>query len=453
MIKKLHCLSKPKNYYPITMSFATRMMSIILSLQIITAFLFITATASSPPSGFTMDLIHRRTNSSSSRRSNVDDQLRSSPYADIFFETSEYLMKLKIGTPPVEIDAEIDTGSEIIWTQCLPCLNCYNQRNIIFDPSKSSTYKARTCNTRNPSCNYDLVYGDQSYTIGSLATETVTIQSTSGHSYVMPKTVIGCSHNSSGFITTASGIVGLSWMSLSLISQMGKDMLGAFSYCFSPEGTSKISFGSNAIVSGDGTVSTPMFTKTEKPGFYYLNLDAVSVGETRVETLGTPFHAVDGNMMIDSGTTFTYLPASYCSLVRESVEKVVTAEQFTLSDGTHCYKTKTMDIFPVITMHFSAGADLVLDKNNTYMADGEAICLMIMCSPMTPVAEAALFGNRAQNNFLVGYDRSSLQVSFKPTDCGVTEDKKPRDSTSAASFSQFNIKFVLFIVVLSLIRL
>ncbi|KAF3553752.1 hypothetical protein F2Q69_00016827 [Brassica cretica] len=90
-------------------------------------------------------------------------------------------------------------------------------------------------------------------------------------------------------------------------------------------------------------------------------------------------------------------------------------------------------------MHFSAGADLVLDKNNTYMADGEAICLMIMCSPMTPIAEAALFGNRAQNNFLVGYDRSSLQVSFKPTDCGVTEDKKPRDSTSAASFSQFNI--------------
>ena len=364
-------------------------------------------------------------------------------------------MKLQIGTPPVEIDAVLDTGSEIIWTQCLPCLNCYNQRNIIFDPSKSSTYKARTCNTRNPSCNYNLVYGDQSYTIGSLATETVTIQSTSGHSYVMPKTVIGCSHNSSGFVTTASGIVGLSWMSLSLISQMGKDMLGAFSYCFSPEGTSKISFGSNAIVSGDGTVSTPMFTKTEKPGFYYLNLDAVSVGEARVETLGTPFQAVDGNMLIDSGTTFTYLPASYCSLVRESVEKVVTAELFTTSDGTHCYKTKTMDIFPVITMHFSGGADLVLGKNNTYMDYGEgAICLNIICGPPSPTFGEAIFGNIAQNNFLVGYDLSSRLVSFKPTDCGVTQDIPIDDnSSSAASLFQFNIKFVLFIFVLSLIRL
>ncbi|CAN6842197.1 unnamed protein product [Brassica oleracea var. botrytis] len=436
------------------MSYATRMMSVTLSLQIITAFLFITATASSPPSGFTMDLIHRRTNSSSSRRSKTYDQLRSSPYADIFFQTSEYLMKLKIGTPPVEIDAVLDTGSEIIWTQCLPCLNCYKQRNSIFDPSKSSTYKEQLkCITPNPSCDYTLLYGDQSYSRGSLATETVTIQSTSGHSYVMPETVIGCSHNSSGFRTTASGIVGLSWKSLSLISQMGKNMLGAFSYCFSPEGTSKISFGSNAIVSGHGTVSTTMFTKKEKPGFYYLNLDAVSVGEARVETLGTPFHAVDGNILIDSGTTLTYLPASYCSLVRESVEKVVTAERVTFSEiDTLCYKTNTMDIFPVITMHFSGGADLVLDKNNTYMANGQAICLMIMCGPITPIAEKAVFGNRAQNNFLVGYDHSSLQVSFKPTDCGVTQDM-PRDSTSAASFLRLNIKFVLFIVALSLIRL
>ncbi|KAF3575953.1 hypothetical protein DY000_02034592 [Brassica cretica] len=113
----------------------------------------------------------------------------------------------------------------------------------------------------------------------------------------MPETVIGCSHNSSGFQTTGSGIVGLSWDRSSLISQMGKNMHGAFSFCLSPGGTSKINFGSNAIVSGNGTVSTPMFLKKAKPGFYYLNLDAVSVGETRVETLGTPFHAVDSNMI------------------------------------------------------------------------------------------------------------------------------------------------------------
>ena len=65
-------------YYSITMPFATRMMSMALSLQIITALLFVTVVtvSSSPPAGFTMDLIHRRSNSSSSTgRSNTYDQL------------------------------------------------------------------------------------------------------------------------------------------------------------------------------------------------------------------------------------------------------------------------------------------------------------------------------------------------------------------------------------------
>ncbi|CAH8355378.1 unnamed protein product [Eruca vesicaria subsp. sativa] len=424
-----------------------------LSFQIITALLFITVVtvSSSPPGGFTMDLIHRRSNSSSStgRRSNTYDQLRSSPYADVIYDTTSevYLMKLQIGTPPVEIEALIDTGSDVIWTQCLPCLNCYDQRNPIFDPSKSSTYEAETyCdNTPDHSCAYDLVYGDQSYSIGKLATETVTIKSTSGQSYVMPKTIIGCSHNSSGNVRSFSGIVGLNLGSLSLVSQMG---IGEISYCFSPEErSSKLHFGSNAIVSGEGTVSTPMFIDKEKPWFYNLNLDAVSVEKTRIETLGTPFHAVDGNMIVDSGTTLTYLPASYCSLVREAVEKVVRAERVTYEDDDSlCYKTDTMDIFPVITMHFSGGADLVLGKSNTYMAfngDG-AICLTIVCG------RRAIFGNKAQNNFLVGYDPSSRLVSFKPTsDCGnITIDDH---SVSAASLFQFNINFVLFLFVLSLI--
>ncbi|KAL0744587.1 hypothetical protein Bca4012_086100 [Brassica carinata] len=404
-------------------------MSMALSLQIITALVFITVVtvSSSPSGGFTMDLIHRRSNSSSTGRSNTYDQLRLSPYADVIYDTTSrggYLMKLQIGTPPVEIEAALDTGSEIIWTQCLPCLNCYHQRNPIFDPSKSSTYKDLRCNTSDHSCVYDVVYGDQSYSIGSFATETVTIKSTSGQSYVMPKTIIGCSHNSSVSGKSFSGIVGLNLGRLSLVSQMDKHMQGAISYCFSPEGTSKINFGTNAIVSGEGTVSTTMFIKKEKPWFYYLNLDAVSVEETRIETLGTPFHAVDGNIIIDSGTTFTVLPASYCSLVREAVEKVVTAERVTYQDDDRlCYKTDKMDIFPVITMHFSGGADLVLGKNNTYMDNGEAICLIIICGPLVPNAEEeAVFGNKAQNNLLVGYDPSSRLVSFKPTDCGVTQD-------------------------------
>ncbi|KFK31747.1 hypothetical protein AALP_AA6G154000 [Arabis alpina] len=393
------------------MSLATIMM--LLVLQIITSLLF-TATASSSPNGFTIDLIHRRSNSS--RRLPYTDQLGGSPYANTVFDNTQYLMKLQIGTPPFEIEVVIDTGSEILWTQCLPCLNCYNQLAPMFDPSKSSTYKEKRCKKSDQSCPYELIYGDGSYSKGVFATDTVTIQSTSGKAFVMPEFTFGCGHNNSGTLSpNTSGIVGLDLGALSLTSQMGEKYYGVFSYCFSAKGSSKINFGDNAIVSGAGTVSTDLFMKTEKPGYYYLNLDAISVGANRIETLGTPFHASDGNMIIDSGSTYTHLPQGYCNQVKEAVESFVQADRVTVPDvQLLCYNSDSIEIFPVITMHFSGGADLVLERYNMYGVSRGVACMTLVCGDPT---QLAIFGNRAQNNILVGYDPSSLLVSFKPTDC------------------------------------
>ncbi|KAG7568332.1 Peptidase family A1 domain [Arabidopsis thaliana x Arabidopsis arenosa] len=399
------------------MSLGTTTM-IVLFLQIITCFLF-TATTSSPH-GFTIDLIQRRSNSSSSRLSK-NQLLGSSPYADTVFDYSIYLMRLQLGTPPFEIAAEIDTGSDLIWTQCMPCPNCYNQFAPIFDPSKSSTFKEKICHGK--PCHYEIIYADESYSTGTLATETVTIQSTSGEPFVMAETSIGCGLNNSnlmtpGFAASSSGIVGLNMGPSSLISQMDLPLPGLMSYCFSSQGTSKINFGTNAVVAGDGTVAADMFIKKDQP-FYYLNLDAVSVGDKRIETLGTPFHAQDGNIFIDSGTTYTYLPTSYCNLVREAVAaSVVAANQVPDPSGENllCYNWATMEIFPVITLHFAGGADLVLDKYNMYVETltGGTFCLAIGCGdPSMP----SIFGNRAQNNLLVGYDSSTNVISFSPTNC------------------------------------
>ncbi|KAL1214264.1 Aspartic proteinase CDR1 [Cardamine amara subsp. amara] len=391
---------------------------IALFLQIFTCFLFTTTTLASSPHGFTIDLIHRRSNSSSSRLSRT--QL-GSPYADVIFDDVTYLMKLQIGTPPFDIEAEIDTGSDLIWTQCLPCLNCYDQLAPIFDPSKSSTFKeVKKCHTHDHSCPYTIVYADNGYSKGTIATETVTIHSTSGEPFVMENTIIGCGHNNSQLSQSSSGLVGLDWRPNSFISQMGERFLGLVSYCFAGQGTSKINFGSNAIVAGDGTVATTMFKKNEKPGFYYLNLEAISVGNTRIETLGTPFHSLNGNMLIDSGTTYTYLTGSYCNQVQEAVDGFVTADRVAdPSDYNRvCYNTDTIEIFPVITMHFMDGADLVLDKYNIYAESVTSgiFCVTIVCDDDGSTQDAT-FGNRAQNNFMVGYDTSSLLVSFKPTDC------------------------------------
>ncbi|CAN8302655.1 unnamed protein product [Cochlearia groenlandica] len=390
------------------------MMIMSHSLQIIlTCFLLITITTSLSPQGFTVDLIQRRYNSSSPKHFGKDDDSSSSPYVDTIFDTAAYLMKLQIGTPPFEIEAVIDTGSNVVWSQCLPCISCYDQLNPIFDPSKSSTFKENKCHGGEP-CPYEIVYADQTYSVGIYGTDTITMQSSSGQPFVLPEATIGCGHNNSGFRPTVSGIIGLDWGSSSLINQMGDRFLGIFSYCFSGKGTSKMNFGGNAIVSGDGTMSTNMFRKG-KSDFYYLNLDAVSVGENRVDTLGTPFYSVDGNIFIDSGTTFTYFPESYCNKVKDAITSVVKAERSNFAEDMLCYNADSIDVFPRIAMHFAGGVDLVLENYNIYIDVEEGVyCVTIMCSG--PGGEA-VFGNRAQNNFLVGYDTSSELVSFKPTNC------------------------------------
>ncbi len=57
----------------------------------------------------------------------------------------EYLTQIGLGTPPQPFTAIVDTGSDLLWTQCLPCTSCYPQSGNAFNPSLSSTYQALNC--------------------------------------------------------------------------------------------------------------------------------------------------------------------------------------------------------------------------------------------------------------------------------------------------------------------
>ncbi len=57
----------------------------------------------------------------------------------------EYLMPISLGTPPQKSTVIVDTGSDLMWTQCMPCDSCYPQNDALFNPAASSTYKLATC--------------------------------------------------------------------------------------------------------------------------------------------------------------------------------------------------------------------------------------------------------------------------------------------------------------------
>ncbi|KAF5749268.1 putative Eukaryotic aspartyl protease family protein [Tripterygium wilfordii] len=409
--------------------------------------------------GFTVDLIHRDSpkspfyNSSETPSQRLTKSLRrsfhrakqfnpaSSSYSpnaaesEIIADNGEYLMKLGLGTPSVEVLAIADTGSDLIWTQCKPCSQCFNQSSPIFDPKSSKTYKDISCSSDQcqslpdtscsddgSSCQYNVRYGDSSNSNGNLAVETITLgSSTDGRPVALPNSTFGCGHNNELIYQgNTSGIVGLGGGAVSLVSQIGS---GKFSYCLLPisnsdsNSTSKLKFGNNAVVSGPGTVSTPLVSGGGgMDTFYFLKLEAISVADERIDFNGSSGGDGEGNIIIDSGTTLTLLPQDFYSSFESAVSSKIDAKQTNDPSGTLnlCYEAESGSDFnvPDITVHFT-DADVKLSSLNTFVMVAEGV----VCLAFHSSDSLSIFGNLAQMNFLVGYDVEEHSLSFKPTDC------------------------------------
>lgn len=352
------------------------------------------------------------------------------------FNSGEFLMSYSVGTPPFKLYGVLDTGSSIIWFQCIPCENCYYQTSPIFDPSKSLTYRNLPCSSSicqsipsgsycyrddKQTCEYVATYDDGSYTRGDLSVDTLTLESTNGYPISFPGFVIGCGHNNIGtYQGQSSGIVGLGNGLLSLRNQLGTLVGSKFSYCLvpifsDPNISSKLNFGDNAVVSGYGTVSTPLVQRSGKVS-YYLTLEAFSVGNNRVEFRSTSFgSSEEGNIIIDSGTTLTRLPNDVYFRVESAVIEVVnherTEDPFKLSRLCYITTSRQLEV-PIITAHFM-GADIQLNPLNTFVQVDDDVA----CFDFLPTQGYPIFGNLAQQNFLIGYDFQNNVISFKPTDC------------------------------------
>ncbi|MQM12463.1 hypothetical protein Taro_045378 [Colocasia esculenta] len=62
------------------------------------------------------------------------------------FGSGSYVVTIGLGTPRVEQTVVFDSGSSLCWVQCKPCQSCYSQKEPIFDPVLSRTYRKVGCN-------------------------------------------------------------------------------------------------------------------------------------------------------------------------------------------------------------------------------------------------------------------------------------------------------------------
>ncbi|XP_024399861.1 aspartyl protease family protein 2 [Physcomitrium patens] len=351
--------------------------------------------------------------------------------------SGEYFIRISVGTPPRRMYLVMDTGSDILWLQCAPCVNCYHQSDAIFDPYKSSTYSTLGCSTRQclnldigtcqaNKCLYQVDYGDGSFTTGEFGTDDVSLNSTSGvGQVVLNKIPLGCGHDNEGYFVGAAGLLGLGKGPLSFPNQVDPQNGGRFSYCLtdretdSTEGSSLV-FG-EAAVPPAGARFTPQDSNMRVPTFYYLKMTGISVGGT-ILTIPTSAFQLDslgnGGVIIDSGTSVTRLQnAAYASLrdaFRAGTSDLAPTAGFSLFDT--CYDLSglaSVDV-PTVTLHFQGGTDLKLPASNYLIPVDNS---NTFCLAFAGTTGPSIIGNIQQQGFRVIYDNLHNQVGFVPSQC------------------------------------
>ncbi|KAL4203494.1 hypothetical protein AMTRI_Chr01g128210 [Amborella trichopoda] len=393
---------------------------------------------------------------------------------------SEYLMRVGIGTPAEPYWLIADTGSDLTWTQCLPCSNCFEQKAPIFDPKSSSTYLSLNCsstlcqNLKNnrecggSSCQYDYHYGDTSATSGKLSTETFTFEtpqstltslkaivsvnpsfsltttpssdpiktSTSATFSTDPGTGakinglgFGCGSSNTGSFGTngEAGLVGLGGGPLSLNSQLGSSISNKFSYCLASrhdtKATSVLNFGENADISGLNVSSTPIINSEQFPTFYFLDLTDISVDKQRLGIPPGTFDLTetgDGGFIIDSGTTLTLLPAVAVELLLDKFNDIVDFPSIRNppSPFEKCYKVADYrKITGLPDITFHFSDDADWNLEPSNLFYPLQEDVICLAIVTTGDAGPFIFGNWQQQNMVVEYDLGENRLSFAPAHC------------------------------------
>lgn len=163
--------------------------------------------SSKSPSQLLQNAAFRSLSRSKSLNNNNTNGLQTDIHSANDDPSTDYIMRIYVGTPPVEMWAILDSGSNFIWLQCKPCATCFHQDRPFFDPKKSSSYKTVSCESESciyfdvgytrcgfsKQCSYFFNYADGTTTKGEFAWDLISFEGQSGN-LVHHGAVFGCGH-------------------------------------------------------------------------------------------------------------------------------------------------------------------------------------------------------------------------------------------------------------------
>ncbi|CAI9102275.1 OLC1v1000516C2 [Oldenlandia corymbosa var. corymbosa] len=343
-----------------------------------------------------------------------------------------YTTRLWIGTPPQRFALIVDTGSTVTYVPCSTCEQCGKHQDPRFQPDLSSSYETLKCNidcncdAERENCIYDRQYAEMSSSSGILGVDIVSFGNLS--ELAPQRAIFGCENMETGDLYSqhADGIMGLGRGELSIVDQLVKKNVisDSFSLCYGG-----MDFGGGAMVLGG--ISPPadmVYTRSDpaRSPYYNIELKEMHVAGKALALDPRVFDRKHGTVL-DSGTTYAYLPEEAFTAFKAAIMKEVHAlKQIQGPDPNYndiCFSGAGSDpsqlssTFPLVEMVFSNGQKLALSPENYLFRHSKvrgAYCLGIFQNGKDPTT---LLGGIIVRNTLVTYDREHEKVGFWKTNC------------------------------------
>ncbi|XP_010503675.1 PREDICTED: aspartic proteinase CDR1-like [Camelina sativa] len=358
---------------------------------------------------------------------------------DDLLRNGYYTTRLWIGTPPQMFALIVDSGSTVTYVPCSDCEQCGKHQDPKFQPELSTTYQPVKCNMDcncdddKEQCVYEREYAEHSSSKGVLGEDLISF---GNESQLTPqRAVFGCETVETGdlYSQRADGIIGLGQGDLSLVDQLvDKGLISnSFGLCY---GGMDIGGGS-MILGGFEYPSDMIFTESDPDRSLYYNIDLTGIRVAGKQLLLNS-RVFDGEhgAVLDSGTTYAYLPDAAFEAFEEAVmREVSTLKQIDGPDPNFkdtCFHVAASNdvselskIFPSVEMVFKTGQSWLLSPENYMFRHAKvhgAYCLGVFPNGKD---HTTLLGGIVVRNTLVVYDRENSKVGFWRTNCSELSDR------------------------------
>ncbi|RDL37557.1 Aspartic proteinase [Venustampulla echinocandica] len=288
---------------------------------------------------------------------------------------SMYLAPIQIGTPPQTLNLDFDTGSADLWvwsTELPSSITQQSSGHAIFDPKKSSTFKAANGST------WEISYGDNSSASGTVGTDNVTI----GGLTIKDQAIELASKMSQQFTqSTGDGLLGLAFGTINTVkpkpvatpveNMITEEQIPQSAELFTAylgswrdadeadKGESFYTFGfidqDTVKASGQEVAWTPI---DNSQGFWKFASESAVVNGQTIK--------LSGNTAIaDTGTTLALVSDEFC----DAIYKAIPGAKYDNNQQGYVFPTNTTaDKLPVITVAVG-DKQFVIQKEDLGFAD------------------------------------------------------------------------------------